>query len=520
MLNNVYGRFGKSGFAERRFYTRLGRVAGTVATISTDQTSQLSDSVFISYSRQDKSFVNDYLIRLLKAASVSFTIDDQDFEVGVPLEESIRKSVNECRYVLLVMTPEWVRGKWTHYEAELALKTANDDTRLRLAAESQGFTVPGEISPRLFLDLCEARNRDQEVIKLLRDLKVPEDKIDQAIQSVARKPSWFLIELLAEPEAHQVMSTINSLLAEIQHSNEILNINKQLHDDMQDLQMLKRLGSRTFNQSNFGEDAQAWDYLRPEIAGLCKKLQHLVANLAAIDPELVDVKRIHRSFEGLAEELKRSHRSCDARKLRDNMNRLSVFIDRFLPQANSQIVAQVKQRRVTDLVEKLGRIYELVADIEFDEAASGLLEQFRRNIEGLVELEETIQQRVDDHETLQDAEVELNLCSPEDEPSIDDIQRNWPRVEHLIDDLKLTQRYDELLKYAGELKQLFGNTEHVRNDEFERTVKRTFEYFVEEMSESFNRLDKDLLTDCGKLKPQSDELKNLLDRMQDNVNQT
>ena len=79
---------------------------------------------------------------------------------------------------------------------------------------------------------------------------------------------------------------------------------------------------------------------------------------------------------------------------------------------HDRIVQHVKERRLRDLVQNLQTVYELVADIDFDDVVIGLLQLFRSTIERLVELEKDIQEQVDDHEVFQNMEITLYLCSP------------------------------------------------------------------------------------------------------------
>lgn len=113
-----------------------------------------------------------------------------------------------------------------------------------------------------------------------------------------------------------------------------------------------------------------------------------------------------------------------------------------------------------------------------------------------MELEKLIQEEVDDHGTLQNAEANFHLCDPDDEPTFKDIFEYWNLVNEFVSKLKLTARYGNLLQLSADLTKQINDAEIVRDDCFEESVKWTYSDFVLEMKKSFNKLDIDLLADC------------------------
>ncbi|MEX1027236.1 MAG: TIR domain-containing protein [Candidatus Paceibacterota bacterium] len=488
-----------------------------MATQAEYQTSPepVSKDIFISYSRRDKAWVDDYLKRLLKAADVEFMIDEEDFEIGELLDESIRKAVKECRYTLFVMTPDWVRGKWTHFESLLALDNEADKSRHILAIKLRDCEVPPHVAPRLYLDLCAARERDQEIVKLLQQIGVSKDRVANALNSVAKKTLLLLMELLEEPQVREKVSKLREMFLQIQRSNDTLVSNKQLHDDLQDIQMT--LSQLPLDSRSFDTDRTDWGRLRHGTSALCEQIDKLLSRAAAVRDEFVDASFVD-SFRGFSDELDDAIQSRDARRFLSYLTQISRQLDRSLPRMNDRIVQHIKERRLGDLVQSLEEVYhQVVGDeddgMEFDDDTTALLDGFRSGIETLVELDCSIRERVDDHSTLQEAEMDFQQMIRSGEPTFYDISMHWNRVSAWIRDLKLTDRYQRLLKSFDQLSEQLNDDRSIRDDQFEDAVKWNFAGFVHETRKAFNKLDIDLLAICKGLKPHGDGLQQILNRM-------
>lgn len=488
-----------------------------MSTTTEEPNANPSKDIFISYSRRDKGWVDAYLTRLLKAAQVKFAIDENDFQIGVPLDESIRKLIQDCRYTLLVMTPDWVQGKWTHYESALAVQklTASNGAGI-LAVKLKDCEVPPAIAPYLYLDLRQPRTRDKEIVRLLRQLGVPDRNIAAALLSIAKKNMAYLIELLEEARARRELARLEEAFTEIRQSNEMLEINKKLHDCLQDTELpLQQLAGLLADEE--GSDKKSdWSMQSTKwgaISALCEKLEYLVSRAEATPRELADVNFIE-PLKGVADDIFAAFQSRDTGRLTEYVDFVSRLIHRSLPLVNDRIVQEVKGRQLGDTV--VG-IYTMVQDIEFEEDVSLLLDRFKAKIDELVALDADIQMKVRDHSELQSAEGRLLLCNPFGNPTYSQIAHNWPRVAGYIDNLKVAGRYDRLRAYSQRLSEQLASVA-VRDDAFAQSVQEAFAMFCYEMKKAFNKLDIDLLADCGKLKPRSDELHQLLRRMQGNEN--
>lgn len=88
--------------------------------------------VFISYSSQDKEWVRRTLLPRLEKAGLKAFIDYRDFTRGAPSIKECQRGVEECRKILLVLTPNYVDSGWTEIENIMAqtLDPANRTLRM------------------------------------------------------------------------------------------------------------------------------------------------------------------------------------------------------------------------------------------------------------------------------------------------------------------------------------------------------------------------------------------------------
>jgi hypothetical protein len=243
------------------------------------------------------------------------------------------------------------------------------------------------------------------------------------------------------------------------------------------------------------------------------QVEKLLNHVASVTDPLVDVS-FADSFKGLPDDFENAFVSRDAGRFSACLARVSRQLDRSLPRINDRIVQHVSERRLEELLQSLATIYEMIADGDYDEAAAELLDAFRSGIQTLMELDRSIRERVDDHKTLQDAEMDLQQMMGYGEPTLNDISYNWPRVETWVGSLKLQDRYEKLLDFFHQLRDKLSGDLSIRDDHYEDEVQWKFVRFVHETRVAFNKLDSDLLAMCNRLKPHGDELQQVLNRMQ------
>ncbi|XP_041981844.1 toll-like receptor Tollo isoform X1 [Aricia agestis] len=76
---------------------------------------------FISYSNEDRDFVSEMVSNLEGTPPyLKLCVYERDFEIGSFISESILSSINESRYVLLVISENFAKSQWCRWETQLA----------------------------------------------------------------------------------------------------------------------------------------------------------------------------------------------------------------------------------------------------------------------------------------------------------------------------------------------------------------------------------------------------------------
>jgi hypothetical protein len=74
--------------------------------------------VFISYHHQDREFAQK-LVDALDAAGVHIAIDYKDFTIGEPVALNMERLIESSRYVVVILSPDWLSSEWSTFEALL-----------------------------------------------------------------------------------------------------------------------------------------------------------------------------------------------------------------------------------------------------------------------------------------------------------------------------------------------------------------------------------------------------------------
>ncbi len=76
--------------------------------------------VFVSYSHEDLAFVRDRLVPYVEAHQFTVLVDWRDFVAGSLSVEEMQRAVVECKRVVAVLSPAYVRSEWTTFENAMA----------------------------------------------------------------------------------------------------------------------------------------------------------------------------------------------------------------------------------------------------------------------------------------------------------------------------------------------------------------------------------------------------------------
>jgi hypothetical protein len=137
--------------------------------------------VFISYSHKDAEWVTDVLLPRLEKTGLKVCIDNRDFIAGESAIVNMQDSIKNSRRILLVLTPNWVRSRWTKLEAEIAQIAPTKDVENRIIPLMwKRCTIPQHLGRLTWVDFADANQPSNDAWRqLLRSLGVPEGKIRQ-----------------------------------------------------------------------------------------------------------------------------------------------------------------------------------------------------------------------------------------------------------------------------------------------------------------------------------------------------
>ena len=86
----------------------------------------LNNTLFISYSSKDFSWVTENVISLLEKHSIPYSIHNRDFELGRPIVQNMADSVYNSRQVLIVLSNNYLASNFCLEELQMALQRGVD----------------------------------------------------------------------------------------------------------------------------------------------------------------------------------------------------------------------------------------------------------------------------------------------------------------------------------------------------------------------------------------------------------
>ena len=127
--------------------------------------------VFVSYSHNDRAWVDDFLLPRLEIGKLSVCIDYRDFAIGVPAIENMSRAIEHCRKVILVLTPSWIASEWTTFES--LLSQTQDPAGLRqktMPLLLRDCRLPLRLGFLTYADFRDAAQWDTQLRRLLTNL--------------------------------------------------------------------------------------------------------------------------------------------------------------------------------------------------------------------------------------------------------------------------------------------------------------------------------------------------------------
>jgi len=114
--------------------------------------------VFVSYSKKDADFVRS-LVAALEARGVRVWYDGGEIRIGESFMRRIEDALEQSRYFLPVISPDYLSGQWTPFELGVALSAASTKEAYIiyvLVRESDLSALPRPLRRHQFLNATQA----------------------------------------------------------------------------------------------------------------------------------------------------------------------------------------------------------------------------------------------------------------------------------------------------------------------------------------------------------------------------
>jgi TolB protein len=114
--------------------------------------------VFVSYSHEDKDWVESQLLPRLKAARIArrkvrVCIDKECFQAGVPVLDEIRRAITTSAKTLVVLSPAYLNSGWSNFEYTLQRTIDMQDRAHRLIPVLlRPCDLPPDIASLIYID--------------------------------------------------------------------------------------------------------------------------------------------------------------------------------------------------------------------------------------------------------------------------------------------------------------------------------------------------------------------------------
>jgi TIR domain len=132
--------------------------------------------VFISYRQQDPdgAWVRGVLVERLRAAGLRVFVDYESFRLGAPLVLEMARGVQQSRYTLAVLSPDYLKSNFTDLESVLAEHLGLELSQRRLLMVRRAPCEPRlGLRARLWLDMTNDDEVERNLPRLVAALREP-----------------------------------------------------------------------------------------------------------------------------------------------------------------------------------------------------------------------------------------------------------------------------------------------------------------------------------------------------------
>ena len=307
--------------------------------------------IFISYSRANKQWVREDLLPRLKEVGLKVLIDEDDFPFGADLTDTIKDAVTRSRHTLAILTRFWLEGEWTKHERHLIRNTdPSGKTRRLIPLLLEKCAVPEDIALVNYVDFTDVTRRQAAMAKLLRELGVSQEAINEAVTNSAKKGLRVLIDMMRTPAVHKAVGDFHENREQAGRQIRVLKRYKDLHDHFHNTQ---RSYDLVFKDKRSLEDENGtWDELQSSAFALEAEITPLLryARTAGFaDTEILWAARLERAQRDLLDAIEKE----DTKLLNNAMQRLFQVVGQVPTDVNGRLFKAADDLPLAKLVEKL-----------------------------------------------------------------------------------------------------------------------------------------------------------------------
>jgi TIR domain len=134
---------------------------------------EFSYDVFVSYSHRDpvRTWVRSVLVPKLEAAGLRVSVDYR-FHLGAPLVAEMERAIEQSRYTLAVLSPDYLANEFTDLERVFAEQFGLEEGGRRLiGVMREPSRLPLRFQLRVVFDLSKVEDRPEDLSRLVQQLQ-------------------------------------------------------------------------------------------------------------------------------------------------------------------------------------------------------------------------------------------------------------------------------------------------------------------------------------------------------------
>ena len=133
-----------------------------------DERQDIQYDIYVSYSKRERSWVNDWLIPHLEAAGLRTCFAERDFLFGAPQIKEKERAVSTSRRTLLVITTAYLQDEWANFDSVLARSLDPGAIHQRvIPLVLEDVTLPRILSTLVPLDFTQEDERTLQMERLV-----------------------------------------------------------------------------------------------------------------------------------------------------------------------------------------------------------------------------------------------------------------------------------------------------------------------------------------------------------------